>query len=62
MSLFDDVLGTALKTAFSPFTTVAKVIDDVLDVPYEDRWDTYIDNEPGVDLSHLKNAFDLSKK
>jgi hypothetical protein len=50
MNLFDEVLGTALKTAFSPFTAVASVIDDVLDVSHEDRWDTFVNNEPGIDL------------
>ncbi len=43
MSLF-------VKTAFSPFTAVAKVIDDVLDVPHKDRWDTFVNNEPGINL------------
>lgn len=59
MDLSDFIIETGLKTFFSPFTTAAKIIDNVLDTPEEDRWDTFVNSRPGVDLQNLTNNLKL---
>jgi|GEM_PF-3373607 len=64
MSLEDFIVGTIAKTLFSPITTVISIIDAVIDEPEENRMNTFLKNEPGVDLSPniFKDPFQNPRK